>query len=209
MNQAAARTLWREFVTEKDTTRVADSTIDLYLQRGLEALNRIVGYAWKDDTSVSTASGTQEYTLPTDCVEILYVLYGTTLIPKTDLDDLRRDGIDWRGTTAAPPTFYYVFGRKLGFYPKPNATTTVTLRYIAAPLDFTASGFDQLADQDQALPIYYAASLWGETHPGAAMQAPAAALMQRFLQEATVLKQQYDARKLVRAGADRRKELTG
>lgn len=199
MNQAAARTLWREFVNERSSTIPDDTTVDYYLQRGLEALNEIVGFAYADDTSISTADGTQEYALPSTVVRVEWVEYGTTMLERLDQEEFRQTGVAFRTTTKSTPTKYYLYGRKIGFYPKPDAVTSITIRHVKSPADFTSVGFDsQLSDQDQPVPILYAAAMWCGLHPSEVNKMRAEWLMAEFGRRAEAIKGYYAERRLAR-----------
>ena len=199
------RSLWRELTNEKDTAVVPDSTVDVYLDGGLQALNRRTGYhITTDTTSVVFLSGTQEYTLPTDVIELLWIEHNGVRLSKTDVETLNRRETDWRGAAAGLPLYWMHEGNRLIFYPKPDAAAVAadaspTLRYISSPGSFTTVGAAQLATQDTRIPVYYGVAEWASAHPDSALAVHRAqAFMKMFSEEATGILDYYRRRQLER-----------
>lgn len=209
MTEAEGRTLLRNLITEHDTAIVSDDDLDLYLDRGQEATNALIRYHQTDDTSISTASGTQEYTVPTDVLDIVWVEWNATMLKRTDQADLRRRGIDFRDVAAAAPEEYYLHGRKIGLYPKPNAIQTLRIRYVSTPAAYTDSAFAQLATQDHRLVVLYAAHLWLTAHGLDSNFGRAERFRQQFEREALQAKALYDARNLVLAPGPAPQQVAG
>ena len=198
MTQAEGRSFFREVVTEPDTTIVADAAIDTFLDRGMEALNALIGFHHTDDTSITTVNGTQEYTLPTDSLSVVWVEYGTAMLDRLTQEEYRNLETDFRDTAAGTPTSYYLVGRKIGLHPKPGAAVQLTIRSITTPVAYGTTAFSQLATQDHRLPVYYAAQLWLTAHGFDAGFARAERLLGLFTAEAERAKAFYDARRLSR-----------
>lgn len=205
MTRAELRLLWREFTGELDRVVVPDAesgctAVDTYLQRGAESLNRRVGYFFKDG-SLTLSTGGQEAALPSDALEVVFVELGSTLLTQTDLEELKEKEPGWRQTAAGMPQHYYLYGGKIGFWPVPDAEAAVltcTVRYLATPTLSDTPGFDLLATQDHALPVYFAASLWFEAHGQDADFARAGRFRELFETEAKGVAAYYEKRRLQR-----------
>lgn len=169
MNQAAARTLFRLWTNELDSSVLSDANIDLLIQSGQESLCDLVGYHFTDDsTNVVLVDGTQEYALPAAALEVLWVEWNGFQLRKTDTEQLQGDDTNWRAYRASHPESYYTYGRQIGFFPKPNADAVAkaaspVIRYISVPTEFSSTAFNQLASQHHRLPIMYAVGEWFET----------------------------------------------
>lgn len=173
MTAADARTFWREITNRRSTTVVPDATIDLFLDGGQEALNLIAHYFYTTG-SVTIVAGTQEYALPSDYLEDVFVEHGGRELAKRDIDDWRRDGIRWREEAQGIPEEYAIYGNKIVFRPTPNAAavaadSTPDIRYVAKPTAFSSTEFDQLSSQHHRLVVYYAAYLFNASYPDSAL----------------------------------------
>lgn len=164
--------LWREFTGEFSTTRVSDTVVGRYLNRGLEEFNRLTGYNFADAT-ITLVAEQQEYDLPSDFVKVVWVEHNGKPLDKADLDELRNDGITWRRMKASTPTEYFLYGNKLVLLPKPDAaavaaSSTITLRYVRSPRDIAVFGPEQLAREDYVTAVAWAVYLWCAAHPDSA-----------------------------------------
>lgn len=204
MTKAEAILNFRWLTAEYDTTVVPDATtgtligVEVLLQRGAEALNRRVGYFFKDST-ITLAVGA-ESALPDDMIETVFVtLDGYTLKP-TDIEQLNQAEPNWRNAPQGKPTEYYVYS-KLGFYPPLDADSAAkvcTMRHLATPTISTTPGFDLLATQDHIIPVFYAAALWFEAHGLDGDGFRAKMFSDRFEAEAGQVKAYYERRRLQR-----------
>lgn len=202
MTKAEAILNWRWLVGEYDTTATPDATtgsligVEVLLQRGAEALNRRVGYFFKDST-ITLAVGA-ESTLPEDMIETVFVtLDGYTLKP-TDIEQLNQAEPSWRNAAQGKPLEYYVYS-KLGFYPPldtDSAAKVCTMRHLATPT--LSSTFELLATQDHIIPVFYAAALWFEAHGLDGDGFRAKMFSDRFEAEAGQVKAYYERRRLQR-----------
>lgn len=198
MNQAEGRSLWRELVTEPDTTIVADALIDLYIDRGQRALNDLINYHITDDsTNITFVSGTQDYSLQADCIKVLWVEWNSVVLNEADAEHFRRNYTEWRQTTAGSPTDWFVFGRSISFWPKPNTTTPKPiLRYVSTPTAYSSTAFNQLCSQHHEIPVYFAAAEWLTAHGLDSNFARANQFRDLFAQRAAGAKAHYDWRKV-------------
>lgn len=199
------RSLWRELTGEKNETTHPDSVVDLYLQAGLEALNRRVGYhLTTDTTTIALVDGTEEYTLPTDCVEVVFVEHNGQLLDKTSIDEWRRQGINWRTATKGKSAEWAMYANKLVLSPRPNAAmvaeaSACTLRYISTPPSITDSGPEQLITQDYRVIVYYAVAEYSRSYPDSAFAVKRADDYQaKFEAEAAGIAQNYASRGVAR-----------
>ena len=199
------RSLWRELTGEKDTTSVPNSTVDLYIEAGLEALNRRVGYHLTTDTSsITLVDGTEEYSLPTDCIELLWVEWNGKLLQKADMEQWQQRGINWRGEKKGVPTEWAMYGNKVIFYTKPDAATVAAednpvMRYISTPADFTVNGPSQLSTQDYRVVVYYGVAEFSRSYPDSPFASKRADDYDaRFEKEAALIASYYKTRMLER-----------
>ena len=168
MNISQGRLLFRRLAQEQNPVVVPDDMVDQYLDAGLEATNDVLGYHVTDgsgSTGVTLAADTQDYILPTACLRLLWVEWNGVLLAETDQDELRKRNINWRQAAAGFPAHYLLFGRKISFYPKPDAlavaaSSTPILRYVSTPASYTLSGFAQLATAHHRIPVLWAVAEW-------------------------------------------------
>jgi hypothetical protein len=204
MTKAEAILNFRWLTAEYDTGVVPDTTtgsligIDVLLQRGAEALNRRVGYFFKDSTITLTAGA--ESALPDDMIEPVFVTLDGFTLKATDIEQLNQAEPQWRNKSQGLPREYFVYS-KIGFYPPPDtasAALTCTMRHLATPTISTTPGFDLLATQDHMIPVYYAAALWFEAHGLDGDGFRAKSFTEMFEREAGLVKGYYEKRRLQR-----------
>lgn len=141
---------------------VNDRTLDEFLYRGLEWLAGEFGFSITTSTTgITLVAGTQEYTLPADCAEIIWVEHNTKRLTPKSTFQWDREGNDWRDVTDGTPTEFAVEGRKIIFSPAPDATavsddSTPDFRYFATAPALSSSGIDRLGDQEHILAVYWA-----------------------------------------------------
>lgn len=173
-SQQAMRDLWREWTNEEDDDVVPDTVVDKYLYSGMQALNEIVGFSYTDDTtSVTLVAGTQEYDVPTDVAEIVWVEHNGIELEKADIERERQKGRQWRTEPDGTPRQWAFYGNKLVFLPAPDAQavsadSTPTFRYIRTPRDFSTYGPEQLAVADHRTVVRWGVYEWSKAHPDSA-----------------------------------------
>src|SRR5688572_8253322 len=93
----------------------------------------------RDSTTDSLASGTQEYDLPTDVMDIVRLAVDGKELPRISKADLDfYSSSRWDQTTGAP-RYYYVDldpnNKKFGFYPIPDTSgsSNIALEYVKIP----------------------------------------------------------------------------
>lgn len=136
--------------------------------------------AWTDycaTENITTSNGTSEYTMSSTNVLAIENVINATSGYRYDLKRMDESDYDlWgRGAGATgPPTHYYVSGptassattdrRKLEFWPTPNGTYTLTVRYAVRPTDLVTSptaNYSVLPSQfDEVLIAYATADAW-------------------------------------------------
>jgi hypothetical protein len=200
-NLSTLRTLWRELTGEQDTTEVPNTTVDIYLMSGLEALNRRVGYHLTTAPSaVTLVDGTEEYDIPTDCVEVVFVEHNGQPLEKSSIEEWRKEGINWRYGKKGKPAEWAMYGNKLVVYPRPDAQTVaesanLALRYISTPPSITTSGPEQLSTQDWRVVVYFGVAEWSRSYPdGAFAQKRADDYQAKFEAEAALIAKNYQSR---------------
>lgn len=201
MTLLQAEALWRLWVNEPHPSIPDAPTVDLFLLRGLEALNRRVRYR-VTDTTIALVSGQQEYLVDPNLVEIFWIELNGALLKKGDWEQWRQKGVNWRND-AGTPREWFLYGRQLVVYPKPDAQTgtpNLTLRALSSPTQASDAEFAFIEAQDQELPVRYAASLWyctpnGRLSGGSEFGMP---LMKSFEDEAKAAEASYAARRLMK-----------
>jgi hypothetical protein len=196
-----ARTLFRELTNERSTTVLPDATLDEYIQGGLEALNRRIRYHYTDSSSAITfVAGTQEYSLPTDLIELKIVEWNSVELVKSSVEEWRRKGIRWRQEAASFPEEWAIYRDKLIVRPTPSAAAVAAasqpfIRYVSRPAAFTANGMAQLTINDWRVPVYWAVVEWSIAHPDSAVAVQrATSFAELFDKEATQIGQFYQLR---------------
>lgn len=159
MTQSDLQTLFWDLTGEPSTGPATTTRINRHYQSALEAFNRRVHYRYRDET-VSVEATTQEYALPSTVVEVLWVEWSGSQLEQVDEEQFRREGCNWRTETMDNPTHYYLSGRKIGFYPRPNAAGTATLRCIGAPGTFNDTELAFIGEADHRILAYYASAEW-------------------------------------------------
>jgi hypothetical protein len=194
------RSLWRELTGEKYTSVVPDTVVDRYLQRGLNELNRRVRYHYTDSsTAITLLAGTQEYALPTDCMELIHVYWNGQELKKSDVEQWRRQYVQWRLETGEPRE-WAMYGDKLVLYPTPTAEAVAAednpvLRYVATPGEIATYGPAQLRTGDTDLAVYHGVALWSASYPDSALAQQRLATYEKlFDQEADRVAGYYEVR---------------
>jgi hypothetical protein len=195
--------LWREFTGEHDTTVPDDTVVALWIDRGLEALNRRLRYHWTtDSTSVVLVAGTQEYSLPADLIELRWVQWNGRELAKGDIQEWRRNYDEWRNETAGEPTQYAIYGDKLVIRPIPSAEAVAAapspvFRYCSKPPAVATSGAEQLNSQNWPIAVAYGAAAYAGSYPdSAAFAARRDSLMKLFEDEVQTIALDYADRAL-------------
>ena len=185
------RNLWRELTNERNTQVIPDSVVDIYLDWGLQQIYRQIRYyVVTDSTEVTLVPGVQEYVMPADAIEIVWVQYGTNrLLEKGDVEQWRRLGEDWRNEVPAEPLYWAHYGgNHFVIRPAPSAlavsqSPNLTIRRKATPPSITTAGPDQLPSIYYRLVVMYGAYLWSAAYPDSVVAT----------QRATALKAEFDA----------------
>lgn len=173
MTQTDLESALRMRIGNPDPNDVPDRHLQDFLLRGLEWLAAELEYAvTTSSAAVTLVAATQEYTVPTDLSQILWVEWNSGRLTPNSMFAWDRDNPNWRQTPAGTPREYALFGRQLIFYPAPNAAAVAlssapTLRYFSATPGLTASGAAtaQLGDDEQMLAVYHAAMEYLGLHP--------------------------------------------
>ena len=170
---SSMRSLWRELTGEHDTDVVPDAIVDVYVQRGLEALNRRTEYH-VEDLSITLTATTQEYALDGSVLRIIWVEHNGVELTKRDVEDWRRSGEPWRLEPQGTPSEWAHYAQKIVLRPTPNAAavaddSTLLVRAVTNPRALATYGFEQLADQEMPLAVYEGAALWSACYPDSAL----------------------------------------
>lgn len=200
---ASLISLWRELACEPSAI-VPDSVPILYIDSGMEALNRRIRFHWTtDSTSIALVAGTDEYAMPVDTIEIRWVQWNGKELPKGSIDEWRARGDDWRNEDPGLPREWAFYGNKVVVRPRPTAEAVAignpTLRYCSKPPSIAIAGADQLATQDQRVPVYWGVAEYSASYPdSAAAQQRVAHYSKAFDEESQLLSVAYRDRAMDR-----------
>ncbi len=168
------RSLWRQYNGEFSST-ITDAMVDIYLDAGLEWLNRLIRYYQTTSTSdITLVAGTQEYSIPTSWTEILWLQINGQEIQKGDIEQWRSDSEAWRAEPNGFPRFFAAYANKLVFRPAPDAATVAlaanpVIRVVTKPDSITTSGPLQLQSQDYRIVVFLATAEWAHCFPDSAV----------------------------------------
>ncbi len=127
-----------------DDSGVFFETVDLYdlcndAQMDIVRKTEIL----RTTSTISTIANQPEYALPADFIVEKRVTYLNTRMKKTTIDVVD-DWLDSKDdpSTASTPTFYYIVGNKIGFYPTPVGAVAnpIKVTYVKAPVALAADG---------------------------------------------------------------------
>jgi len=130
-------------------------------------------------TTISLATDTTYYNLPSDFYVSKRVEYGTSLLNETVIEKLDRDSDSWLSTSTGTPANYYINSERtqVGMYPVPDSTaaTTIIMWYLPVPADLTSdsdipfNGIYKLYSYHHLL-VYYSLAhiMFAEGNPNAA-----------------------------------------
>ena len=135
----------RNQVTETTAKFYSDNEIRAYLWQAEIAIAKKLQCTQTTHSSTSTTSGTREYAMPDDVLEISRVTWNSFPLTKIVLDDLDRlEGAAYAFTgITGNPVYYYENGANVGLSPIPNATQTLKFWYTVMPTVITdaSTGF--------------------------------------------------------------------
>lgn len=191
------RSALRKRIGNPDTREAPDRELDDFLQRGWEwAAAELELTVTTDTTTLALVAGTQEYTLPTDLLVVLWAEWNEIRLKGRTTFEWDRDGTVWRNAENADTLVEFALeGQKMIFSAPPSATavtadSAVTVRYYAnaAALATSSTAATALGEGDQMLPVYAAAVEWLGVHPerdqGALLLQANAATLGRLLVQA-------------------------
>lgn len=116
---------------QDDGTYFPDSTIDFWLNKALEECSEIVG-EYKQSEDQTTVSGTHDYLIPDNCIDITDVTWDNLPLKKVDLSWILSQYSNTVNpiTTTGQPAFYADenFGY-IRIYPAPMEAKTLTIYF--------------------------------------------------------------------------------
>lgn len=200
---ASMRNLWRELTNQRDTAVIPDSVVDIYLDWGLAELNRRIHFHYTTASDITLVEGVQEYTMPVDAIEIVWIQYGSNrLLEKGSVEQWRRLGEDWRNEPEGEPRFWAHYGNQFVIRPKPSnlavsAAPNLTVRRKDTPPSITTNGPEQLPTEAYRIVVLYGAYLWSSCYPDSVVaQQRAAALKNEFEAGVQAMTESYARREL-------------
>uniref|UniRef100_A0A6M3K2J1 Uncharacterized protein n=1 Tax=viral metagenome TaxID=1070528 RepID=A0A6M3K2J1_9ZZZZ len=147
-------------IIDASLARYKDSNEDAWVDDELLAyLNKAVGHAHNvlvrhgsemaaTLTTVTLATGTQEYALPSDFLAV--VQDGVWLEDYNPMEPVPYSQKIYQGSSQATPTRFYLTRDRIGFIPVPSAAATVNEYYYTTPVTLavgTSMPYDDLLDE--------------------------------------------------------------
>ena len=141
MTPMQATTKYRALTYEGTATGfVTDAQIYADLWQGECELNSLLEL-YQAATALTTTTGTQEYSFPTDYIVIKRVTYDGDRLKAADFREL--DSIDDKFTDSdsqtGDPTHYYLWAGKIGMWPVPDTSATVEIWGVKQPASITTN----------------------------------------------------------------------
>lgn len=133
------RYLMSEATAVAKTTELNPSQVSRYANLAQrDVANRVQQLEFERLAVSSTSSGDDKMFLPSDCERVISLSYDTfgsaRLIPQTNTDFVDNKS---SGTLTGKPTMYASFGTWIQFYPSPNSSYSLQMRYVARLSDIT------------------------------------------------------------------------
>jgi hypothetical protein len=148
---------------ESSTAFLTEDILYSFIWQAETELASLTGCALSVDTSLTTAAGTREYSIPSGTIRLLRVLYDSVKLKKVDLTELDMlEGSAYGGVVnSGQPQYYYEFGDKIGLSAIPTEAKTITLYRVVQPtiLDNTSTAFTIPPEYGQFL-INGALAMW-------------------------------------------------
>lgn len=173
---ATMMNLWRELTNERFTpgdpnSAIPDATVQIYLDFGLQALNREAHYHFSDGV-ITLVAGQQEYALPGDFILAQFLQFSNfRRLERSSVDRWLSDNDDWRNEPPGQPRFWAVYANKLVVRPTPDAAAVaaapnLTLRYCSTPPPISGpTGPEQLGSQEYRLAVLYGVLIFSTMYP--------------------------------------------
>ena len=134
-----------------------DTSLDYYINRGYTKVQQDFQYSMPEcqtSTTITTTSGTQEYSKPSDFVKITGLFDNSSELSSITKQDATR-----AGTGSSKPSQYYIYGDKIGLYPTPDATYTLDLLYNKKLAKLTDSQASEMTEDMEDLVVVWACYL--------------------------------------------------
>lgn len=136
--RAELRTMIRNIVgDESPGVRWSDTIIHLYMDEAVKRLGRI-RRSYEQTGVINTVIGGVT-ALPAGFISMSRVVLTSTGVPLWEIQ--QRDINAFKGpTTSSNPSYYYITGQSIAFYPAPSAVFSLTITYFSTPPLMTADG---------------------------------------------------------------------
>ncbi len=153
---------------------LSDDAIKVYFNSAMQRLADEIGWLFPDPLPITLEQGVYRYPLPDNVMQVFAVYYGTNPVRQVVPDNYERwvrDNLTVQPTVTGIPTLFAVYGRQLYLNPPPSqgttdATTALTVTYLAYSPGLEARGIQGLPDGDYDTVIYDASSEFLEFNPG-------------------------------------------
>lgn len=182
MTENDALSFLRQLLGDPVPGSVSNRQLTPWLADALDRLARELKYSLTEDQhSLTLEADEQEYPLPTDVQQLMWIRYaGIKLKPSTTYE-WDRDGLNWKEAVAGIPSEYAYEGRKVIFdcplsagaissYPR------ATVKYVSTSHGITLANMPGLPDADARLACRLAALQFCYARPTAENAARAQAL---------------------------------
>jgi len=155
----------RYYLNEPTAELWSDVELKEYINRGYLHLVANTDYI-EDSSSMFITASTQFYSLPTACIKPLIVQFDDDAdgeydtLPYASFKEVYRIAGDDLWTKTDTPDYWFLWQRKIGFYPTPDTTITDggKILFVKRPTELSATtDSPDIPDQFQEGIIFYAA----------------------------------------------------
>lgn len=139
----------------------SEPLVEDYINQAYFQVQKDAAFSWPENQSSSVLTITSyEVSLPSDFIAVDMVKHGDTTLQKIDKLQLLDQNNDF--TSGGEPTYYYLYGGKIGFDKTPTKTTTLYYKKkLPALTSLVDSSFSSLFD---LMIVKYAAYLAFSTY---------------------------------------------
>ena len=131
----------RALFNEDSADLWSDDAARGFMWEGETIVASLIGGYETVDTSITTANGTAEYTIPADTLVLRRVTWNGVKLKKITLQELDTlEAPSYGGSlSTGNPTDYYEWGTVIGLYPTPTSAEQLKLWITKAPAEITSS----------------------------------------------------------------------
>lgn len=138
----------------ENTDFVTDTEILVWLNKAYQRMHNILNNAYEmyryDTDDLTMVTDQKDYDLPTDFLKLIKVMYVNSDDRERPLRRKDLNTADFPTLRRGWPMYYSLLGKKIRFWPVPQAGHTIRLYYVPAVADFLSTDtidFEQYMDE--------------------------------------------------------------